>query len=432
MRTPRFPSPWKILAAAMFLLLLTSRSTWIVWLPSSPSSTGSQNIVTTNNISTAVNIIPTKGHGFPPVLAFWIFGSTGDTNRMSRLLKAIYHPRNQYLMELDAESSDGELADLAMWVDSQSVFGTFGNVNVVGKKSFGVNQMGASALAAMLHAAAVLMRLSPHWDWFVNLSPDDYPLVTPDDLLHALNSLPRDLNFVHYTNSTDWKEKDKKNQIVVDPSLHLQKGSYLYYAVEQRDAPDAFHIFGGSPRVILTRNFLEYCVQGWNNLPRKLLMYFTNTAYPLESYFHTVLCNSPDFQNATVLDSDLRYNIIVDGSDLQYKDMLGSGAVFVRGFRGGDRDDRLILDKVDDDVFKGRRSWLWCLSEGGGSSKGDDADMCSSSWGNSSSSSSSSSIIDVVKAGAYGVKLQLLLSKLVSQGRNTTMSYCSLPSSDAS
>lgn len=35
------------------------------------------------------------------------------------------------------------------------------------------------------------------------------------------------------------------NQIVVDPSLHSEKSSPLYFAVEARDTPDAFKIFRG-------------------------------------------------------------------------------------------------------------------------------------------------------------------------------------------
>ncbi|CAN0839861.1 Beta-glucuronosyltransferase GlcAT14C [Linum grandiflorum] len=254
MKLPGFSSGL-LLAVTMVLILLTSRSIRIVWLPTrlppSSAATATDHIFSvqetgTNNIST---ITPSQGPGFPPVLAYWIFGTSGDGKRMLRLLKAIYHPRNQYLLELDAESYDQERVDLALWVESERVFSQFGNVNVVGK-SWGVNQMGASGLAAMLHAAALLLRLNKQWDWFINLGPDEYPLITPDDLLHAMSSLPRDVNFIHYANSTDWRKK--KRQIVVDPSLHLNKGSYLYYAVEKRHTPDAFHIFGGpSPHFIL-------------------------------------------------------------------------------------------------------------------------------------------------------------------------------------
>ena len=39
---------------------------------------------------------------------------------------------------------------------------------------------GASALAATLHGAALLLRVGRGWDWFVHLDAADYPLVTPD------------------------------------------------------------------------------------------------------------------------------------------------------------------------------------------------------------------------------------------------------------
>lgn len=35
------------------------------------------------------------------------------------------------------------------------------------------------------------------------------------------------------------------DQIVVDPSLHNEKSSPLFFAVESRDTPDAFKIFVG-------------------------------------------------------------------------------------------------------------------------------------------------------------------------------------------
>lgn len=98
---------------------------------------------------------------------------------MLRLLKAIYHPRNQYLLQLDAESSGHERGELALSIQSEKVFQAFGNFNVVGK-SYAVNQMGASALGATLHAAALLLKISTDWDWFITLSASDYPLMTQD------------------------------------------------------------------------------------------------------------------------------------------------------------------------------------------------------------------------------------------------------------
>ena len=124
--------------------------------------------------------VPLKGNGNPPVIAYWISSTNGEKcEKIVRLLKAVYHPRNQYLLQLDADSSDSEREQLALYVQSQGVFRTFDNVNVVGQ-SYGINYMGSSSLAATLHAAALLLKLSADWDWFIALSASDYPLMPQD------------------------------------------------------------------------------------------------------------------------------------------------------------------------------------------------------------------------------------------------------------
>lgn len=120
-----------------------------------------------------------KGKGYPPVLAYWILGSKGESKKMLRLLKALYHPRNQYLLQLDDRSSESERMDLAISVKSIKVFEEYGNVNVIGK-SYAINRMGSSALSAPLHAAALLLKLNPDWEWFITLTASDYPLMTQD------------------------------------------------------------------------------------------------------------------------------------------------------------------------------------------------------------------------------------------------------------
>ncbi|XVF23206.1 hypothetical protein REPUB_Repub13aG0017000 [Reevesia pubescens] len=354
--------------------------------------------------------LPSKGSGYPPVLAYWISGSNGDGKKMLRLLKAIYHPRNQYLLQLDAGSSEYERAELGLYVQSESVFQAFGNVNVEGKSS-AVNRMGSSALAATLHAAALLLKINQDWDWFITLSASDYPLTSQDDLLHAFTFLPRDLNFIDYTSNAGWKEREEINRIVVDPNLYYQRNTPIYYDVETRK-PDAFKIFGGSPWVILSRFFMEFCVHGWDNIPRKLLMYFTNVAYPLETYFHTVICSSPEFQNTT-LDNDLRYIIWKTPrqgeqenlNTSHYDEMVASEAAFAQPIQEGDP----LLNKIDEDVLYRLPdkivpgSWSFCQGKNE-SMKGDDK---SCSWGD----------IDTVKPGPKGIKLAALLTKLAAERR---------------
>ncbi|MBA0642457.1 hypothetical protein Goshw_000140 [Gossypium schwendimanii] len=176
--------------------------------------------------------------------------------------------------------------------------------------------------------------------------------------------------------------------------------------------PDAFKVFTGkvynpyycSPWVVLSRSFLEFCLFGWDNLPRTLLMYFNNVMLSEESYFHSVICNSPEFKNTTV-NGDLRYMIwdsppktephFLNGSD--YDQMAQSGAAFARQFQ---KDDP-VLDMIDEKILKcgrnravpgawctGRRSW-W-------------VDPCSQ-WGD----------VNVLKPGPQAKKLEETILNLL-------------------
>nr|GFC54710.1 beta-glucuronosyltransferase GlcAT14C-like [Tanacetum cinerariifolium] len=172
----------KFFGLATLLLLLVGASSSSYFQHGVSTSRPTTPADVPNNREEEVVLIPTnRPPGVPPVLAYWIYGSTGDSQRMLRLLKATYHPRNQYLLLLDASSSQTERTDLALSIQSDPLFQAFDNVAVVGR-SYGVNQMGGSGLAAMLHASALLLKItSSNWDWFIPLSAAyDYPLYTQD------------------------------------------------------------------------------------------------------------------------------------------------------------------------------------------------------------------------------------------------------------
>ncbi|WOL03831.1 beta-glucuronosyltransferase GlcAT14A-like [Canna indica] len=246
-----------------------------------------------------------RGPAHLPAFAYYIYGGRGDSRRILRLLLAVYHPRNRYLLHLSADTPDSERVDLVarVWVSIPAIR-AFENVDVVGKAS-AMTPMGSSGLAATLQAASVLLRLDNGWDWFVTLSAADYPLITQDDLLYVFSTVPRNLSFVDHTSDLGWKESQRVQPIIVDAGIYLANRKSFFKASENRVTPESFKFFTGSPWVILSRSFIEYCVLGWDNLTRTLLLYFTNAILSEEGYFHSVICNSPDFQNITV-NSDLR------------------------------------------------------------------------------------------------------------------------------
>ncbi|KAF5737160.1 xylosyltransferase [Tripterygium wilfordii] len=307
-----------------------------------------------------------------PRLAYLIFGTRGDGPRIRRVLQAVYHPRNYYLLHLDLEASDGERLELAKYVKSEPVMRQFRNVMVVGNADL-VTYRGPTVIASTLHSIAVLLKRAKDWDWFINLSASDYPLLPQDDILHIFSYLPRELNFLEHTSSIGWKEFQRARPIIIDPGLYHSKKSGVFWAKERRAVPFSFKIFMGSEWVTLTRSFLEFCLWGWDNLPRTLLMYYTNFLSSSEGYFHTVVCNHKDYQNTTV-NHDLHYvawdkppkqnpaNLTLENFD----DMVQSGAPFAHEFA---KDDP-VLNKIDKDLLKRSDGRLtpggWCTGSTSG------------------------------------------------------------------
>ncbi|CAF1722511.1 unnamed protein product [Brassica oleracea var. botrytis] len=124
-----------------------------------------------------------------PRLAYLISGTKGDSHRMMRTLEAVYHPRNQYVLHLDLEAPPKERLKLAMSVKSDPTLREVANVR-------------PTMIACTLQAVAVFLKESLDWDWFINLSASDYPLVTQDDLLCVFSNLSRNLNFIEHTKFT--------------------------------------------------------------------------------------------------------------------------------------------------------------------------------------------------------------------------------------
>ncbi|KAL8266340.1 hypothetical protein R6Q59_003684 [Mikania micrantha] len=311
----------------------------------------------------------------PPRFAYLISGSKLESAMLRRTLLALYHPNNRYVVHLDADSSPEERLELHHFVKNHPVFVKFGNVVMITKANL-VTYRGPTMVANTLHAAAILLRGGGDWDWFINLSASDYPLVTQDDLLHTFSYLPRDLNFLDHTSKIGWKESQRAKPVIVDPGLYMTKKADVFWITQRRSVPTAFKLFTGSAWMVLSRPFIDFCIWGYDNLPRTVLMYYTNFISSPEGYFHTVVCNTHEFQNTTV-NSDLHF-ISWDNPPKQhphyltmdhFEKMIDSNAPFARKFHQDDP----VLDKIDSDLlFRGPEMIVpggWCI---GSSANGSD------------------------------------------------------------
>ncbi|CAD6233461.1 unnamed protein product [Miscanthus lutarioriparius] len=355
-------SRWALSAALSLLLFLavalavTSSSSSYISSSSSfsflPATRAADFVEGERAAAEPANDTPPPGAGVPR-LAYLISGSKGDLDRLWRALHALYHPRNQYVVHLDREAPVAERLELAARVANSTVFRRAGNIHVIRRANM-VTYRGPTMVANTLHACAVLLRRGGAWDWFINLSASDYPLMTQDDILHVFSTVPRNVNFIGHTGNLGWKEGQRARPMIVDPGLYGSKKQDIFLVTPKRELPTAFKLFTGSAWVALTRDFVEYTVWGWDNLPRTLLMYYANFVSSPEGYFQTLLCNAPRFV-PTVANHDL-HHIRWDVPPRQHPRalalvdmpaMLASGAPFARKFP---RDDP-VLDTIDDGLL---------------------------------------------------------------------------------
>ncbi|KAJ4766973.1 hypothetical protein LUZ62_032251 [Rhynchospora pubera] len=338
---PIMDQKWALTLVCCALLLITSANLGLV--PTVRSFFSHQ--TKTSNAAPAPPPIPR--------IAYLISGSKGDLDKLWRTLHALYHPRNYYVVHLDLESPLPERSELISRIGNSSIFKQMKNVYVIRKANL-VTYRGPTMVANTLHACAILLKKKKNWDWFINLSASDYPLMAQDDILHVFSSLPRNVNFVEYTSKLGWKAGQRGKPIIVDPGLYMTKKQDIYWASPERELPTAFKLFTGSAWVALTREFVEYCVWGWDNLPRTLLMYYTNFLSSPEGYFQTVICNSPKFSK-TVANHDLHF-ISWDNPPQQHphslnmedkEKMILSNAPFARKFKHNEP----VLDAIDAELL---------------------------------------------------------------------------------
>ncbi|XP_057486381.1 beta-glucuronosyltransferase GlcAT14B-like [Actinidia eriantha] len=303
-------------------------------------------------VESKLHVSPTQANPIPR-LAYLISGSKGDCESLKRTLKALYHPLNQYVVHLDLEASAEERLELVNFVKNEELFVRIGNVRVVVRSNL-VTYRGPTMVSNTLHAAAILLKQGGEWDWFINLSASDYPLVTQDDMLHTLSTIPRNLNFIEHTSDIGWKEVQRAKPVIIDPGLYSLHKSDVFWVSEKRSVPTAYKLFTGSAWMMLSRPFMEFCLWGWDNLPRIVLMYYANFLSSPEGYFHTVICNAEEFQNTTV-NHDLHF-ISWDNPPKQhphfltlddYQKMVDSNAPFARKFGRNEA----ALDKIDSELL---------------------------------------------------------------------------------
>ncbi|XP_018094601.1 xylosyltransferase 1 isoform X2 [Xenopus laevis] len=227
----------------------------------------------------------------PVRIAFVLVVHGRASRQLQRMFKAIYHKDHYYYIHCDKRSH--YLHRQVLQFVSQ-----YPNVRVTPWRMSTI-WGGASLLSTYLQSMRDLLEISDwSWDFFINLSAADYPVRTNDQLV-AFLSRYRDMNFLksHGRDNARFIRKQGLDRLFLECDAHM-------WRLGDRKIPEGINVDGGSDWFLLNRKFVEYVTFSNDDLVTKMKQFYSYTLLPAESFFHTVLENSPYCD--TMVDNNLR------------------------------------------------------------------------------------------------------------------------------
>jgi hypothetical protein len=198
-------------------------------------------------------------------------------NQFKKLFKAIYDPDNQYLIHVDKR------AGIDLYKEVQSFLVDFSNSYLL--KSQSVVWGGYSMVEAELRGIKKLLKLSTEWEFFINLSGQDFPLKSQSVINDFLEN-NKGKNFMLVADQA--KERPITMNRIENYFVESDSG-FLGTPVKRPYLKNVTPYIGGQWK-ILTRSCCEFI----SSSPKvaKFRKFYRNTLIPDEGFFQTVLMNT--------------------------------------------------------------------------------------------------------------------------------------------
>ncbi|CAK5027761.1 unnamed protein product [Meloidogyne enterolobii] len=236
-----------------------------------------------------------------------------DYLQIRRLLGMIYSQKHFYFVHVDSRQQflySGSFFFLILLkfkfspemlkIQKEFEIKGFFNFKVL-KKRFATIWGGTSLLELFLFVInQSIFELEIEWDYIINLSEKDMPLLSLEELEKQLeNSSNKSFLSSHGYNTASFLNKQGFN-------FHfLECEKRMWRVAKRNDFPLNLRLDGGSDWLIIHRDLAEYSVSN-EDLPSNLRLLFTTILLPLESFFHTLSINSKNFCNQ-IFNQNLRF-----------------------------------------------------------------------------------------------------------------------------
>lgn len=234
-------------------------------------------------------------------LAFFIQVSDSNLRLLSRLLIVMWHPHHLYLIHFDAKVNPATREQFVQTIQKNELLSD----NVFVLEADVITYKGVSMLLNTLAAIEFLLEKSPDWDYFINLSGSDYPMVNSDTMSRILGESPivsQNKSFIQIaTNKRFWHsmKQSRFDLIYYDNALSMNKSSsskllstWIHHPLFH-DHDVGIEFVQAEAWIIAHRSFAAHSVR--SNQARKLLLLLSMMQDPEEHFFAMLAWNSPVF-----------------------------------------------------------------------------------------------------------------------------------------
>lgn len=193
------------------------------------------------------------------------------------MFQKIYTKDQFYLIHIDRKASPAFTEDIQLYITQ------FPNVFIL--DSMNIVSGGFSMIQAELNAMEFLLNVSHEWDYFINLSGEDYPLKS-QPIIRQFLTVNNGRNYLFYYDQKFYRPDTLKRIQNHFTELAYMISSFIY----RREFMKGVTPYIGGKWFMFTR---ETCAFLTNN--KKVMDfedYYLHTFLPAESFFQTVLMNT--------------------------------------------------------------------------------------------------------------------------------------------
>jgi len=193
------------------------------------------------------------------------------------MFQKIYARDQFYLIHIDRKAS------LEVTEEIQLYLIKFPNAYIL--ESTNILYGGFSMIQAELNAMEFLLNVSSEWDYFINLSGEDYPLKS-QNIIRKFLSINKGRNYIFY-----YDQKFYRPDTLQRIQNHFTELSYkISTLISNRVFMKGVTPYIGGKWVIFTRETCSFLAN--NERVQDFEEFYLNTFLPAESFFQTVLMNT--------------------------------------------------------------------------------------------------------------------------------------------